>query len=140
MRTLMRRSSMARLSALPLAFVLNACLYAEKKPQENLLPKDYKFEIIEMVRGSLEDPTNIRDAAISEPVLKPVAGTTRYVICFRYNPRDAHGYLGIKSLAAVYYAGQMTQIINAAPEQCGSVAFQPFLELQKLCRTVNCQG
>jgi len=34
------RSSMARLSALPLAFVLNACLYAEKKPQENLLPKD----------------------------------------------------------------------------------------------------
>ena len=132
---------MAWLIAPPLAFALNACLYTEKKPQENVLPTSYKPEIIEMVRGSLTDPTNIRDAAISEPVLKPIAGTTRYVVCFRYNPKDGGGqYEGIKNVAAVFYSGQITQIINSTPEQCGGVAFQPFPEMQKLCRAIDCKS
>lgn len=88
----------------------------------------------------LEDPTNIRDASISEPALKPVAGSTRYVVCLRYNPKDGGGqYMGIRNVAAVYYAAHLTQIINATADQCGGVAYQPFPELQKLCRAVNCQ-
>jgi hypothetical protein len=129
-----------QLITLPLAFALSACLFAENKPQENVRPTDYKSEILDMVRGSLEDPTNIRDASIAEPALKPVAGATRYVICLRYNPKDGGGqYMGIRTVAAVYFAGHLTQIINATPDQCGGVAYQPFSELQKLCRAVNCQ-
>jgi hypothetical protein len=125
--------------ALAPALALGGCLYKETKPQENLVPADYKPAILEMVHGSLEDPTNIRDASLSEPVLKPVAGTMRYVVCFRYNPRDGGGqYMGVKNLAAVFYSGRITQFINATAEQCGGVVYQPFPELQKLCRTIVC--
>jgi hypothetical protein len=126
---------------LPLTLTLAACAAREEKVQENVVPTDYKAAILEMLHGSLEDPTNIRDASISNPVLKPVAGATRYVICIRYNPRDTGGrYSGIKTIAAVYYAGRLTQIINPSSDQCSGVTYQPFPELQKLCRTIVCQG
>ena len=134
--SLVRGSAPAvRLIALPLALALSACLYTytETKPQENARPADYKSDILDMVRDALEDPTNIRDASIAEPALKPVAGTTRYVVCVRYNPRDGGGrYMGIRNVAAVYFGGRLTQIISATPDQCGGVVYQPFLELQKL--------
>jgi hypothetical protein len=127
------------LSALPLVLALCACWGREDKPQENVLPTNYKPDILEMLHGSLEDPTNVRDAAISEPVLKPVAGSTRYVVCLRFNARDSSGqYTGMKNLAAVYFSGRITQLINSTDVQCGGVAFQPFPELQKLCREIVC--
>ena len=46
--------STARLVALPLALALSACLYARNKPQENILPTNYKPDILEMVHGSLD--------------------------------------------------------------------------------------
>jgi hypothetical protein len=36
----------------------------------------------------------------------------------------------IKTQAAVYLAGQMTQFIDAAPDQCAGAAYQPFKELE----------
>ena len=134
-------AAIGRMMVLPLAVALNACAAREEKVQENVVPTDYKPPILEMLHGALEDPTNIRDASISDPVLKPVAGATRYVVCIRYNPRDAGGrYTGIKTIAAVYYAGRLTQIINPSSDQCSGVAYQPFPELQKLCRTIVCQA
>jgi hypothetical protein len=131
----------AWMAVLPLAVALNACAAREEKVQENVVPTDYKPPILEMLHGALEDPTNIRDASISDPVLKPVAGATRYMICIRYNPRDAGGrYTGIKTIAAVYYAGRLTQFINPSSDQCSGVTYHPFPELQKLCRTIVCQG
>jgi len=129
------------LIVLPLIVGLNACAAREEKAQENILPSDHKSVVLEMLQTSLDDPTNIRDAAISEPVLKPVAGSTRYVVCFRYNAKDGSGrYMGVKDTAAVFFAGRVTQYITPTSEQCGGVAYQPFPELQKLCRSIGCQG
>jgi hypothetical protein len=126
------------LAALPLLLTLCACRGSDDKVQENILPANVKPDILEMLHGSLEDPTNIRDAAISEPVLKQVAGSTRYVVCMRFNARDARGQYTGRNLAAVYFSGRITQIIRSTDEQCGGVAYQPFPELQKLCREVVC--
>jgi hypothetical protein len=127
------------LAALPLLLALCACWGRDDKVQENILPTNVKPDILEMLHGSLEDPTNIRDAALSEPVLKPVAGSPRYVVCVRFNARDSSGqYTGMKNLAAVYFGGRVTQLIASNSEQCGGVAYQPFPELQRLCREVVC--
>ena len=127
------------LAALLPLLALCACWGRDDKPQENILPTNYRPDIIEMLHGTLEDPTNVRDAGISEPVLKPVAGSTRYVVCLRFNARDSSGqYTGMKNQAAVFFSGRITQIINATAEQCGGVAYQPFPELQKLCREIVC--
>jgi hypothetical protein len=134
-------SPAARWIALPLAIALNACAARHEPTQENVVPRDYKPRILDLLRESLDDPTNVRDAAISEPNLKSVDGATRYLVCIRYNPRNERGqYMGIRTLAAVFYAGDLTQLINPTNEQCGSVPYQPFPELQKLCRTIGCQG
>ena len=125
-----------------LAIALSACAARNDPAQEeNIVPRDYKPRILDLLHGSLEDPTNIRDAAISEPDLKPVGGATRYVVCVRYNPRDGSGrYMGIRTVAAIFYAGDLTQFINPTNEQCGGAIYQPFPELQKLCRAIGCSG
>ena len=43
-----------------------------KQPEENpnIFPADYKNEILFTMTNTLEDPTNIRNAFVSEPVLR----------------------------------------------------------------------
>lgn len=108
---------------------------------ENILPVNYRPKLIDILRERLDDPTNIRDAFIAEPALTPYGGVSRYVVCLRFNPRDAKGqYEGSKVWAAFYYAGQLTQLVAATPELCGKAAYQPFPELQKLCKTIDCKS
>jgi hypothetical protein len=123
-----------------LAATLGACSTYSDKVVENAVPKDFKPEILDQLRGSLTDPTGIRDAYISEPALKTSGGTTRYVACVRYNAKNDDGaYAGSKDVAAFYYDGQLTQIVTA-PELCGNAAYRPFPELTKLCRTIDCKA
>jgi hypothetical protein len=123
---------------LPLLLTLCACS-TEKKVEENRLPTDYKPRILEEVHRDLDDPTEIRNAAIAEPALKPVGGVTRYVVCVRFEPKDASGrYAGTREMAAVYHDGKMTQLVGATREQCGGAVYQPFPELQRLCRLMPC--
>ena len=63
---------------------------------------------------------------IAEPALKPVGPSQHYVVCVQFNPRGQ-----IKTTkAAVYLSGQMTQFIDATPEQCADAVYQPFKELE----------
>jgi hypothetical protein len=61
---------------------------------------------------------------ISEPALKPVGPSQHYVVCIQFNPRSQ-----IKTKAAVFLSGQMTQFIDASPEQCVDAVYSPFKEL-----------
>jgi hypothetical protein len=134
-----------RLGLVPfLAIALGACdtyvaKYIEPKIEENILPRDYKPAILTQLRTMVDDPTNIRDAYISEPTLKATAGATRYIVCMRFNAKDRNGqYAGNREVAAYYFAGSLTQIVDASRELCGGVNYQPFPELQRLCRTLTC--
>ena len=108
-----------------------------KQPEENpnVFPADYKNEILLTMTNTLEDPTNIRDAFISEPVLRQAGKEERYVVCVRSDSRNANKqYTGSMDRIGYFYAGHLNQLIDATKEQCGNAAYKPFPELEKLCQ------
>lgn len=124
------------------AVSLLACSSGSKKDPEdnpNLFPSDYKNEILTTMTSSLDDPTNVRSAYISEPALRPAGKEERYVVCVRSDSRDVNKrYTGVKDRIAIFYGGHLTQLIDATKEQCGSAAYRPFPELEKLCQAKKC--
>src|SRR5262249_52932609 len=114
---------------------------SSKQPEENpnIFPADYKNEILLTMTNSLEDPTNIRDAFISEPVLRPAGREERYTVCVRSDSRNANKhYTGSKDRIGYFYAGHLNQLVEATKEQCGNAAYKPFPELEKLCQAKKC--
>ena len=112
-----------------------------KQPEENpnVFPADYKNEILLTMTNALGDPTNIRDAFVSEPVLRQAGKEERYVVCVRSDSRNANKhYAGSKDRIGYFYAGHLTQLVEATKEQCGSAAYKPFPELEKLCQAKKC--
>jgi hypothetical protein len=114
---------------------------SSKQPEENpnVFPADYKNEILLTMTNTLEDPTNIRDAFISEPVLRAAGREERYVVCVRSDSRNANkNYTGSKDRIGFFYAGHLNQLVDATKEQCGNAAYKPFPELEKLCQAKKC--
>src|SRR5262249_50855479 len=87
------------------------CTSDPAKVEDNPFPTDYKKMVLTIVMNNQSpDPTNIRDAAISEPVVRPVENVTRYVACVRYNPRnEKREYSGITERIIYFYQGHITQ-------------------------------
>jgi hypothetical protein len=136
---MVRWANLCLLSVVALA--LCACSSSKKEPEENpnLFPADYKSEILTTMIGALQDPTNVRDAYISDPVLRPAGKEERYVVCVRSDSRNANkNYTGTKDRIAFFYGGHLNQLIEATKEQCGSAAYKPFPELEKLCQARKC--
>ena len=105
----------------------------------NIFPADYKNEILFTMTNTLEDPTNIRNAFVSEPVLRQAGKEERYVVCVRSDSRNANKhYTGSKDRIGYFYAGHLTQLVEATKEQCGNAAYRPFPELEKLCLAKKC--
>ena len=86
----------------------------------------------------LNDPSGIRDANISTPVLKDVSGSgSRYVVCLRFNGKRANGaYAGDEQIAAIFLAGRFDEFLDAkaSREPCAGAAYTPFPELEQLKR------
>lgn len=105
---------------------------------QNVLPPNYKADLLAFLRTYLNDPTHVRAAAVSEPTRKTVPGGERYVVCLRYNARDSDGkYMGLKEGAAVYVSAKLDRIIDMkkeAHELCKDAVYAPFPELEKLTR------
>jgi hypothetical protein len=127
------------------ALVLTGCganeyLGKPKEPEPNIVPANYRQEVLDTLRQTLDDPTNVRDAAISEPVLTMVGKEQRYMACVRANSRDsARQYLGIKVRVAYFFAGHLNQLVEATKEQCSGAAYKPYPELEKLCLGKTCE-
>jgi hypothetical protein len=136
-----------------LTFILGGCAHngsetgAPGDPDINIVPTDYKRDILGAMHAYLGDPTGIREAGISDPVLKPVGGIQRYVVCVRFNAKKrGNEYAGVKEIAAVFLVGRFDRFVERtpdkpqerdqekAPTQCAGVGFVPFPELQKLTR------
>ena len=90
----------------------------------NILPTNYRSTLVAFLRQSLTNRADFRGAMISEPVIKPVGPSQHYVVCVQFNPQST-----IKTKVAVYLSGQMTQFVDATPEQCADAVYQPFKEL-----------
>ena len=100
-------------------------------------PDNYKSDILAAMHAYLSDPSGIQDALIAPPVLKDVAGASRYIVCLRFNgKRDNGGYAGETQIAAVFLAGRFDDFTDAAAarEPCAGAAYAPFPELEQLKR------
>jgi hypothetical protein len=135
---MMKIASACLLSAL--AAGLTGCSSSKQSEENpNIFPADYKNEILLTMTNTLEDPTNIRGAFISEPVLRPAGKDERYVVCVRSDSRNANkNYTGSKDRIGYFYAGRLNQLVDATKEQCGNAAYKPFPELEKLCQAKKC--
>ncbi|MFZ2094229.1 MAG: hypothetical protein WAU99_21045, partial [Pseudolabrys sp.] len=111
------------------ALVLVNCSSSKKaEPEENpnVFPSNYKNEILTTMTAALDDPTNVRDAYISEPALRRAGNDERYVVCVRSDSRDASRlYTGSKDRIAYFYGGHLNQLVEATREQCGNAAYKP---------------
>ena len=136
-----------RALAIAAALLLAACTTdvgpseAELKAQweaQNVVPQNYKQDLLAFMRTYLNDPTHVRDASVSQPVRKTVGSGERYVACVRYNARNSDGkYLGPKEGAAIYVSAKLDRFLDTPRETrelCKDAAYAPFPELQKLQR------
>ena len=108
------------------AVALGGCS-ARKEQQAvdpNVLPTNYRSTLVAFLRQSFTNRADFRGAMIWQPALKPVGPSQHYVVCIQFNPRSQ-----IKTKAAVFLSGQMTQFIDASPEQCADAVYSPFKEL-----------
>jgi hypothetical protein len=104
-----------------------------------VLPENYKAEIIAFMRTYLNDPANVRDAFITEPVMKPVGGRNQYAVCLRYNAKNTDGkYMGSKDTLAVFDRGRFDRMIDqfpkGTPHPCTDANYKHFPELEALKR------
>lgn len=138
--------------ALCAALVLVGCTTPDvgPSPQElkqvwesqNVFPAGYKNDLLAFMRTYLNDPTHIRNASVSQPVLKQLSENDRgqrYVACIRYTARDSGGkYMPPKEGAATFVSGKLDRYLDTpvpvVRELCKDAAFGPFFELEKLTR------
>jgi hypothetical protein len=103
----------------------------------NVLPQNYRAEIVALMRSYLNDPTGVRDAFVSEPLQRTIDGTTRYFSCVRYNAKKTGGqYAGHKDSMVLFRGGRVDRIVDneMARGQCKAAAYTPFPELQQMSR------
>ena len=103
----------------------------------NAYPQNYKADILAAMHAYLNDPTDIRDATMSEPMFKPVGNGNRYIVCLRFDGKQDNGmYAGDKLIAAAFLAGRFDDFLDAAAARapCAGAALMPFPELEQLKR------
>ena len=113
---------------------------AELKAQwdaQNVVPQNYKNDLMAFLRTYLNDPTHVRNASVSQPVLKQVGPGERYVACVRYNARVDGKYAGVKDGVATYVSGKLDRYFSTpqdVKEFCKDAVYAPFPELETLTR------
>lgn len=111
----------------------------------NVYPASYRAEILAYLRTYLNDPTNVGEAFVSEPFLRPMGLGNRYVVCVRYNAKRASGSSGAgREHMAVFVSGKLDRFTDlrgeqarAEPgkgEQCNGAAYVAFPEAERLTR------
>lgn len=103
--------------------------------QNTTPPISYRSDITAFMHTYLNDPSQIRDAAVSEPALKDFDNASRYAVCVRYNARKSNGqYAGAKDSLVLFRDGRLDRMIDNGREACKDATYQPFPELEKLTR------
>src|SRR5262249_17588519 len=74
---------------LAFALALSACPGNRNREVRDPRPENYKSDILAMLHVYLRDPTQIRDAAASEPTPVLVGTTNRYAVCLRFNAKKS---------------------------------------------------
>lgn len=101
----------------------------------NIEPVNHKEETLAFLRTYLNDPSGVREAAISPPVLKNIGSQNRYAACLRFNAKKGDGeYAGRKERLAVFLSGRFDTLVETVRDQCKDAVYEPFPELERLSR------
>jgi hypothetical protein len=128
------RTSARAAAALALGLLLAGCAVGgaigvdSDAPQP--FPANHSAEIVAFLRTYLNDPAGLRDAALAEPVERPLGGRVRWVSCVRFTPPRGRP----QELAIVHVDGRLDRVASNAAELCTGVVHAPFPELEKLSR------
>jgi hypothetical protein len=124
-----------------LAVLLDGCghhhLDSGSASAVNTYPANYKSDILGAMHAYLDNPTGIRDAAISDPALKTIGNDTRYTACLKFTAKKdrSNDYAGPKEIVAVFQVGRFDRFMELGKETkdvCTGVTYAPFPELEKL--------
>lgn len=108
---------------------------ATDRSGEQIVPANYRADIANFLKTYLNDPRGIREAAITQPQSRSMDGRQRYVVCVRYNARNAvGGYSGASDRLAIFYEGRFDQLMERAGDFCRDAVYAPFPELERLAR------
>ena len=123
-----RRTAVAAVAIAAVALGVAGCS-SNKAPtaqavDPNLLPTNYRVQIAQFLRQSLNDRSDFRGAQIGQLVLKPFGTSPHYIACVQFSARSQ-----INTKVALFIEGQIAQFIDATPELCSDAAYQPFTEL-----------
>jgi hypothetical protein len=119
----------------------------ERDSRQNVFPANYKADLTAAMHVYLADPTNIRDAYVTDPAIHNVDGRNRYSVCLRFNAKNSDGrYAGSRDMLAIFLGGRFNQFIDPTVtpdqpklatllvEQCGQAEYKRFAELEALTR------
>jgi len=150
------RSILALAAAAALAVVLTDCAglgsgrREEREARLNKFPDNHKSDLLGAMHAYVVDPTNIRDAFLSDPVIRQIGTQNRYTACVRFNAKNGDGrYVGSRDLMAIFANGRFDQFVDQTPppgetspsaaalqakEACAQAEYKPFPELGALTR------
>jgi len=112
------------LSAALVAALAGCSQFGKTEQDPNLYPANYKADLVAYIRTHQPEMLRARESYVSAPTLKQFDLQSRYFVCLRIDGPD-----GRKEKFAVFFAGAINQFVDAAGEQCGAAAYQPFPEL-----------
>ena len=102
---------------------------------EQPYPNNYRAELLAFMRTYLNNPVDVHDAAMAEPVQRTVGGRLRYVSCLRFTPRESDGsYHNLRERAVVYVDGRLDHVVEKAGETCAGAVYAAFPDLEKMTR------
>ena len=112
------RTEIAIAANLFVALALAACSVDSKKdtePEPNIVPTNYKQEILDTLLKTLDDPTNVREALISDPELRTAgADPALYNLCaLQLRTIFKRYYVGSQDRIAYFFAGHLNQLVES---------------------------
>jgi hypothetical protein len=102
----------------------------DQKPNPNVYPTNYKTDLLALIQNTHSDNMlDVQEAYVSSPMRKQSSSEGPYFVCLR-----TESSTGRKYQMAIFFDGQVNQIVDVTAEECGSAAYQPFPELSALSR------
>jgi hypothetical protein len=102
----------------------------EREARINVYPDNYRTDLLGALHAYVGDPTNIRDAYVSEPAVKPIGPQNRYAACVRFNAKNSDGrYTGSKDVLAIFVSGRFDQFVDVSPQSAAANQANPLREL-----------
>ncbi|HEV7634071.1 MAG: hypothetical protein QOC84_2168 [Bradyrhizobium sp.] len=98
-------------------------------------PDNYRPELLAFMKTYLNNPVDVHDALLAEPVQRTVGGRLRYVSCMRFTPRESDGsYRDQRERAILYVNGRLDRMVENASDVCAGAVYAAFPALEKLTR------